>query len=78
MESLEAEIMKLEEEQGKLENSMIELVSSGDSKKIQDCSLRLGTVKKRVDDAFEELTDITTKHDDIFRRYEMKLKILES
>ncbi len=78
METLEAEIMKLEEEQGKLETLMIEISGSGDSKKIQECSQKLGTVKKRVDEAFEELTEITTKHDDIFRRYEMKLKILEA
>lgn len=78
MDFLEAEIMKLEEEQGKLEAVMIDLAASGDSKKIQECSQNLGSVKKKVDASFEELTEITTKHDDIFRRFEMKLKILES
>lgn len=77
MESLEKEVMKLEEEQGKLETSMIDLASSGDSKKIQETSLRLGTVKKRIDEAFEELTEITMKHDEIFSGYEVKLKELE-
>ena len=77
MESLEKEVMKLEEEQGKLEASMIDLASSGDSKKIQESSQRLGTVKKRIDEAFEELTDITMKHDEIFNGYEIKLKELE-
>lgn len=77
METLEKEIMKLEEEQTKLEAGLIDLASSGDSKKIQESSQRLGIVKKRVDDAFEELTDITMKHDEIFNRYEEKLKELE-
>ena len=77
MEALEKEVMKLEEEQGKLESAMIDLASSGDSKKIQESSQRLGTVKKRIDEAFEELTDITMKHDEIFNGYELKLKELE-
>lgn len=77
METLEKEIMSLEDEQSKLEASLIDLASSGDSKKIQDNSLRLGVVRKRVDEAFEELTDITMKHDEIFNRFETKLKELE-
>lgn len=77
MESLEKEVMKLEEEQGKLEAAMIDLASSGDSKKIQESSQRLGVVKKRIDEAFEELTDVTMKHDEIFNSYEVKLKDLE-
>lgn len=77
MESLEKEIMKLEEEQAELETSLIALASSGDSEKIQDTSQRLGVVKKRVEEAFEELTEITLHHDGIFQRYEEKLKGLE-
>lgn len=77
MESLEAEIMKLETEQEKLESSLIDLASSGDSKKIQETSQRLGIVKKRVDEAFEELTEVTLTHDEIFQGYEVKLKALE-
>lgn len=77
MESLEKEVMKLEEEQQKLEASLIDLAGAGDSKKIQESSQRLGTVKKRIDEAFEELTEITMKHDEIFSHYEGKLKELE-
>jgi ATP-binding cassette subfamily F protein 3 len=77
MDSLEKEIMKLEEEQKKLEASLINLASAGDSKKIQEASHRLGIVKKRVDEAFEELTDFTTKHDQIFQGYELQLSDLE-
>jgi ATP-binding cassette subfamily F protein 3 len=77
MESLEKEVMKLEEEQTKLEASLIDLAGSGDSKKIQESSQRLGVVKKRIDEAFEELTDVTMKHDEIFNSYEGKLKELE-
>lgn len=75
METLEKEIMKLEEEQSKLEASLLEIT---DSKKIQENSKQLGTVKKRVEEAFEELTEITLQHDEIFNRYEEKLKELES
>lgn len=77
MESLELEIMKLEEEQEKLEAALIDLSSSGDSKKIQENGQRLGSVKKRVEEAFDELTDITLKHDEIFQGYELKLRELE-
>ncbi len=77
MESLEAEIVKLESEQEKLETSLIELASSGDSKKIQENGQRLGVIKKRVDEAFEELTEVTLNHDEIFQGYELKLKELE-
>ncbi|MCM2350886.1 MAG: ATP-binding cassette domain-containing protein [Bacteriovoracaceae bacterium] len=78
MESLELEIMKLEEEQEKLEAALIDLASSGDSKKIQENGQRLGSVKKRVEEAFDELTDVTLKHDEIFQGYELKLKELEA
>ncbi len=77
MESLEKEIMKLEEEQEKLEAALIDLASSGDSKKIQENAQRLGSVRKRVDDAFEELTEVTLNHDEIFQNYEGKLRALE-
>jgi ATP-binding cassette subfamily F protein 3 len=77
MEQLEKEIMNLEEEQPKLEASLIDLASTGDSKKIQEVSQRLGIVKKRIDEAFEELTDFSLKHDEIFYRYEERLKALE-
>jgi ATP-binding cassette subfamily F protein 3 len=78
MEVLEKEIVKLEEEQKLLEAKIIDIASSGDSKKIQETSQRLGVVKKRVEDAFEELTEITMNHDEIFQRYEVKLKNLEA
>jgi ATP-binding cassette subfamily F protein 3 len=77
MEALEKEIMKLESEQESLEASMIDLATSGDSKKIQETSLRLGLIKKRVDEAFEELTNFTLKHDNVFQSFEETLKTLE-
>ena len=73
MEMLEKEIMSKEIEQKNLEEALIELSASTDSKKIQDTSLKLGQIKRRVDKAFEELTEITEKHDEIYDRYEKKL-----
>jgi ATP-binding cassette, subfamily F, member 3 len=73
MELLEKEIMVKEEEQKKLEEALIELSSSGDSKKIQDNSLKLGQLKRRVDKAYDELAEVTLKHDEIFNRFEIKL-----
>jgi ATP-binding cassette subfamily F protein 3 len=78
MEMLEKTIMKGENEQQELEATLIDLASSGDSKKIQQTSQKLGQVKKRVEEAFEELTDQTLKHDEIFQRFENILKDLES
>jgi ATP-binding cassette subfamily F protein 3 len=77
MEVLEKEIIQLENEQTELENNLISLSSAGESKKIQEHSQRLGTVKKRIDEAFEELSDVTLKHDEIFNNYESKLKEIE-
>lgn len=77
MEVLEKEIIQLESEQTELEENLISLSSTGDSKKIQEHSQRLGFVKKRIDEAFEELSDVTMTHDQIFNSYESKLKELE-
>ena len=65
MEYLEQTIIKLEEEQPKLEAELIERSTQGDSKKIQETSQRLGVVKKKIDKAFEDLTEVTNKHDDL-------------
>lgn len=73
MEILEKEIMKFEDEQKKLEEKIIDIASSGDSKKIQETSQRLGIVKKKVEASFDELALITNQHDEIFQRYEKKL-----
>ena len=75
---MEQTIIKLEEEQPKLEAELIERSTQGDSKKIQETSQRLGVVKKKIDKAFEELTEVTNKHDDLMAKYEVKLKELES
>lgn len=75
MEALEKEIMKLEDEQKLLEAILID--PSHDSKKMQESSQRLGLVNKKIDTSFEELTEITMKHDEIFQGYEVKLKDLE-
>jgi ATP-binding cassette subfamily F protein 3 len=78
MENLEKEIIKLEEEEKGLEATLIDLAATGDSKKIQESSQRLGIVKKRVEEAFEELTDVTIQHDEIYQSYEERLKELEA
>lgn len=77
METLEKDIIKLEEEQTKLEADLIDLAAKSDSKRIQEVSQRLGFVKKKVEDSFEELTEVNIKHDDLFKKYEAKLKDLE-
>lgn len=77
MEMLEKEIIKFEVQQVELEADLITLASEGDSKKIQANSQKLGQVKKKVDDAFNELTEVTIKHDEIYNRYEVILKDLE-
>lgn len=77
METLEKEIMKLEDEAKTLEAVLIDPAFMNDSKKIQESSQRLGQVNKKIDTSFEELTDITMKHDEIFQGFEVKLKDLE-
>lgn len=77
IEQLEKEIMALESEEASLKASLINLASTGESKKIQETSQRLGGIKKRIEEAFEELTSITLQHDDIYRSFEGKLSELE-
>ncbi len=78
IEALEKEIDALEKEQALLEASIIDLAAGGDSKKIQESSQRLGVVKKRIDEAFEELTEVSLRHDELFGKFEARLKDLES
>lgn len=76
MEELEKLIIKLEEKQAMLEQELIDLASSGDSKKIQENGQKLGSVRKDVDKAFDELTVITNKHDELYAGFEKKLNAL--
>lgn len=76
MDELEKLIIKLEEKQAKLEQELIDLASSGDSKKIQENAQALGSVRKDVEKSFDELTDITNKHDESFARFEVRLNAL--
>ena len=78
MQKLEQEIMKYETEAEQIEKDLIDLATSGDSKKIQEKNQRLGQVRKRIDGSFDELTTVTLAHDEIFNRYESKLQELES
>ena len=74
---LEKEIIKFEDEQTQLETSLIDLASKSDSKKIQENSQRLGTVRKKVEELFDELTLITLQRDEIFKKFEDRLKELD-
>ncbi len=76
IESLEKRIIMHEHEQQKLESDMISWSTQGESKKIQVASQRLGVVKKIIDEDFELLSQISSEHDEIFNRYELKLSVL--
>jgi ATP-binding cassette subfamily F protein 3 len=78
MEQLEQAIIISEEKLDNFQKELIDIASSGDSKRIQEISQKLGSLKKRIDESFEELTQVTTKHDDLFAKYEEKLKELEA
>jgi ATP-binding cassette subfamily F protein 3 len=77
MDFLESKIIELEFEQKKLEDSMIDLATQGEGKKIQETSLHLNFVKNNIEKAFEELSEMTHRHDLIFKSYELKLNGLE-
>ena len=77
IELLEKNIIRLEVEQTKLEEFLIDFASRGEGKKIQETSQRLSVVKNEIEEAFEELSNITHDHDSIFQSYELKLKELE-
>jgi ATP-binding cassette, subfamily F, member 3 len=78
MQDLEDKIVQLELEQGQLEAALIELAVSGQSKKIQESSQRLGEIKNQIEVFFDELATTGLKHDEIQETYEKKLKLIES
>jgi ATP-binding cassette subfamily F protein 3 len=73
MEELEKKIVSWEGEQIELENLMITLAVGGDSKKIQETSQKLGNLKKQIDESFDQLTEFTLKHDELFAGFEKRL-----
>jgi len=78
MEQLEKAIIRHEENEKKWENDLIDLTSNGgESSTIQKISTDLGLVKKSIERDFEELTQATLEHDEIFNRWEEKLRSLE-
>ncbi len=76
MENLEKRIIQFEEEQQKLESDLIAWSTQGESKKIQESSLRLGVIKKTIEEDFEALAVVTGEHDQIFNSFEAKLSEL--
>jgi ATP-binding cassette subfamily F protein 3 len=71
MEQLEAAIMKAEDEASSLEEALI-------SKPEPEGFKRLGVLRKKIDEDFEELTNLTTDHDSQFAGFEKRLTELES
>ena len=70
METFEKGIMKAEEEASALEEALI-------SKPEPEGFKKLGVLKKKIDDDFEELTNLTQDHDDQFAKFEKRLSELE-
>ncbi len=70
MEQLEAAIMKTEGEAATLEEALI-------SKPEPEGFKRLGTIKKKIDEDFEELARMTVDHDKQFANFEKRLTELE-
>lgn len=70
MESLEKEIMKMEDEASKLEASLL-------TDSTPDGYKKLGLLKKKIDEDFEALSDVTMDHDGKFAQFEARLASLE-
>ncbi len=70
METLEKGIMKAEEEAGNLEEKLISSTNPEDFKK-------LGILRKKIDEDFEELATLTTDHDSRFSDFEKRLSELD-
>lgn len=70
MEILEKEIMKAEDEARRLEESLI-------TKPEPEGFKKLGILKKKIDDEFEELANLTTEHDGHFAKFEKRLAELD-
>lgn len=70
MEQLESTIVKAEVEAATLEEALI-------SKPEPDGFKKLGVLKKKIDDDFEELANLTTDHDGQFAKFEKRLTEIE-
>jgi ATP-binding cassette, subfamily F, member 3 len=68
MSELETKIERDESKASKVEEDLIQ--NKGDMAQL---SRELGVLRKAIDQNFEELTEITLKHDDIFNDFEKKL-----
>lgn len=71
METLEKGIMKAEEEASSLEEALI-------AKPEPEGFKKLGVLKKKIDEDFEELASLTLDHDDQFAKFEKRLTEIES
>jgi hypothetical protein len=71
MEQLESGIMKAETEASALEEALILKPEPEGFKK-------LGVLKKKIDDDFEELARITVDHDKLFAGFEKRLNEIDS
>ncbi|MFL5784346.1 MAG: ABC-F family ATP-binding cassette domain-containing protein [Bacteriovoracaceae bacterium] len=71
MEQLEKEIMKMEDEASALEEKLVTSTNADDFK-------RLGLLRKKIDDDFEALSEITMEHDGKFQTFETRLSEIES
>lgn len=71
MEQLESLVMKAEDEASELEQALI-------TRPDPEVFKRLGILKKKIDEDFEELARLTTDHDSQFAGFEKRLTELES
>lgn len=70
---LETEITKLEEMDQKINHELIHASESSDVAKITNLSMELDQIKKRIEDYFNELTDIMPKYEELEASFEQQL-----
>ncbi|WP_290734154.1 ABC-F family ATP-binding cassette domain-containing protein [Halobacteriovorax sp. JY17] len=77
MDELEKDIFTKEEKIDEINNSLIEVSSSGDGSKITELSKNLGVLQKLLDIEYDELSELTDKYEEIQKSYETRLNELE-
>ena len=77
MEEAEKKIIQLEAEEKSLENDLFNPDHLGNTKEIQEKSIKLAKIKKEIEAQFERLELHSNIHQEIIEKYDPKLKELE-
>ena len=78
MQELEQAIIDCESELELKNKELSDATDLGNNELILSLSQGIGKIQFKIQDSFEELEEVTTRHDEIASRYEIELNSLEN